>query len=126
MAVLSPEVLERISEAFVALDCDWRYTYVNRKAGELFGKDPKSLMGVHIWTDFPEGVGQPFHLAFEKSMREQVPPTLEHYHEALGRWFENRIYPSADGLSVFFTRSQSESGSSVHCARCVPRCQSSS
>ena len=54
-------VLEATSDGFVALDADWRYTYVNEHAGRMFHRDPASLIGKHIWTEFPEGVGQPFH-----------------------------------------------------------------
>ena len=31
------------------------------------------LIGKHIWTEFPEGVGQPFHRAYERAMNEIVP-----------------------------------------------------
>ena len=37
-------VLEATSDAFVALDADWRYTYVNAHAGQLFNRDPASLI----------------------------------------------------------------------------------
>ena len=29
------EILESISDAFVSLDADWHYVYVNKRAGEL-------------------------------------------------------------------------------------------
>jgi PAS domain S-box-containing protein len=96
------DLLERVSDAFVALDKDWRYAYVNGHAAALFGRRPRDLIGRHIWTEFPEGVGQPFHLAYEKAMKEQVFVQLEAYYEPWGRWFENRIYPSPEGLSIFF------------------------
>ena len=96
------DVLERVSDAVVALDRDWRYTYVNHRAAELFGRKPEDLLGRHIWTTFPEGVGQPFHLAYEKAMAEQAVIKIENYYEPWDRWFENRIYPSPDGLSIFF------------------------
>ncbi len=67
------EILDRVSDAFVALDKDWHYTYLNDRAAALFGRTPEDLIGKHIWTEFPEGVGQPFHEAYEKAMREQVP-----------------------------------------------------
>ena len=95
-------LLERVSDAFVALDTSWRYTYVNDRAAELFGRRPEDLLGRHIWTEFPEGVGQPFHLAYEKALAEQVFIEIEAYYEPWGRWFENRIYPSPDGISIFF------------------------
>ncbi|HEU4699681.1 MAG TPA: PAS domain-containing protein [Gemmatimonadales bacterium] len=97
------ETLERATDAFVALDHEWRYTYLNRKAGEIFGRDPAALIGRRIWDEFPEGLGQPFHLAYEQAMREQVPLQLEAYYPPWERWFENRIYPSPTGLSIFFT-----------------------
>jgi len=105
-------ILESISDAFVSLDTDWRYTYVNAKAGELFGRKPEDLIGKHIWTEFPEGVGQPFYHAYHKAMAEQASINLEAYYPPWVRWFENRIHPSKDGLSIFFhditERKQSE------------------
>jgi PAS domain S-box-containing protein len=95
-------ILERVSDGFVALNRDWRCTYVNQRAAELFGRRPEDLIGKHIWTEFPEGRGQPFHLAYEKAMAEQVFIEMENYYEPWHRWFENRIYPSSDGLSIFF------------------------
>jgi PAS domain S-box-containing protein len=95
-------VLERVSDAVVALDKDWRYTYVNQQAAGLFGRRPEDLIGKHIWTEFPEGRGQPFHFAYEKAMAEQVFVQMQNYYEPWDRWFENRIYPSQDGLSIFF------------------------
>jgi PAS domain S-box-containing protein len=96
------DVLERVSDAVVALDRNWRYVYVNSKAGRLFGRRPEDLIGRHIWTEFPEGVGQPFHLAYERAMAEQVFIQMESYYEPWDRWFENRIYPAPDGVSIFF------------------------
>jgi len=95
-------VLESISDAFVALDTEWRYTYVNERAGRMFGRDPASLVGKHIWTEFPEGVGQPFHLAYERAVAEGRPLQIEAYYPPYRRWFENRIYPHAGGLAIFF------------------------
>lgn len=99
---LLPKVLERISDACVALDHDWRYTYVNRRAGELFGREPESLIGKHIWTEFPEGKGQPFHKAYEQALATQQQIYLEEYYAPWNRWFENRIFPSPEGLTIFF------------------------
>ena len=96
------DVLERVSDGLVALDRNWRYVYINSQAAALFGRRPEELIGRHIWTEFPEGVGQPFQLAYERAMAEQVFIELENYYEPWDRWFENRIYPSPDGVSIFF------------------------
>lgn len=96
------EMIERVSDGLVALDTDWHYTYVNQKAAELLGRRPEELLGKHIWTEFPEGVGQPFHKAYCRAVAEQKPVILQAYYEPWGRWFENRIHPSKNGVSIFF------------------------
>ena len=95
-------VLEATSDGFVALDAEWRYTYVNARAARMFGRDPESLVGKHIWTEFPEGRDQPFHLAYERAVAENIPVQLEAYYPPYERWFENRIFPYAGGVAVFF------------------------
>ncbi len=96
------QIFARISDAFVALDRHWRYTFVNEKAGQFFSRTPESLLGKNIWTEFPEGVGQKFHLAYERAMREQVPLQIEEYYPPFDKWFENRIFPTPEGLSIYF------------------------
>jgi PAS domain S-box-containing protein len=96
-------VLERVSDGFVAMDRQWRYTYVNESGGRMLGRDAKSLVGKHIWTEFPEGRGQKFHLAYERALNEQRPVSIREYYPPWERWFENRVYPSQDGVSIFFT-----------------------
>ncbi len=96
------QILERITDAFVALDLNWCYTYVNQRAGEMLGRSPDQLIGKHIWTEFPEGIGQKSHRVCERAMAEQQPAHIEEYYPSDDRWFENYIYPSPEGLSIYF------------------------
>jgi PAS domain S-box-containing protein len=95
-------VLERISDAFVALDNKWCYTYMNKKAGLIFNRDPLKMIGRHIWTEFPEAVSQPFYKAYYRAMETQEYIYLEEYYPPYNKWFENHIYPSPDGLTIYF------------------------
>lgn len=98
------DIIEHMSDGVVVLDKDWHYVYVNQKAATMLQRQkPSDLIGKHIWTEYPEGVGQPFHAAYEKAMREQVPVLFEDHYEPWDLWFENRIYPSPDGLLILFT-----------------------
>ncbi|HVU51877.1 MAG TPA: PAS domain-containing protein [Polyangia bacterium] len=96
-------VLERVSDGVVALNTQWRYTYVNGSGGRLLGREASTLVGQHIWTELPEGRGQRFAQACEQAMAEQRPVQIREHYPPRDRWFENRIYPSPDGLSIFFT-----------------------
>jgi PAS domain S-box-containing protein len=96
------DFLESTTDAFVALDSNWKYTYVNQKAGQMFNRHPESLIGKHIWEEFPEGVGQKFYHAYHQAINHQEFIKIEEYYPPWERWYENRIYPSKEGLSIFF------------------------
>ncbi|MGA9423104.1 MAG: EAL domain-containing protein [Rhodanobacteraceae bacterium] len=92
---------DRISDACVALDMDWRFTHVNAEAGELLRRAPDELLGKNIWLEFSTAADVRFRLACEKAMAGQQPLTLEQHYTGFDRWFETRIYPSPDGLTVY-------------------------
>jgi PAS domain S-box-containing protein len=96
-------ILERIGDGFVAFDAQMNYTYVNERSGELLGRKPESLIGKNYWKEYPEAQGTPFAEAYVRALKTQTPVFFEDYYAPWDRWFENRIYPSKDGLAVFFT-----------------------
>lgn len=95
------EIFERVSDGFVALDKNFCYTYMNQKAGKLTHQNPAALMGKNIWTEFPHLVGTLTYKAFHEAIESQQYTSNIDYFEDLGLWFENYIYPSPNGLSVF-------------------------
>ncbi len=94
--------LENMSDAFFAVDRQWRFSYVNQKVGEILQKNPDKLLGNNMWAEFPETVGSKFEREYRKAATEQISVTFEEYYPALRRWFEIRVFPSYEGLSVFF------------------------
>lgn len=96
------EVFERISDAFVALDNESRFTYVNPKAAASFGRTAESLLGKPVRSEFPASEGRLILAAMDKAMREQAPAVTEEFYPPTARWFEHRIYPSPNGLSIYF------------------------
>jgi PAS domain S-box-containing protein len=94
-------IFERITDAFIALDKNLCYTYLNKKAGELIQRDPASLIGQYVWDIFPDAIGSETWLAFNEAMAEQRYITNTDYYPPLDLWQENHLYPSPDGLSVF-------------------------
>jgi PAS domain S-box-containing protein len=96
------QILASVTDAFVMLDRTWCFRYVNDRAAQIFGRSKEVLIGKHIWTEFPAGLGQPFHRACERAMGERVEIQFEEFFSAHGKWFESRIYPSAEGISIVF------------------------
>lgn len=97
------DTLNNISDGFVSLDSNWCYTYINKKAAGFLGRKPESLIGKHIWTEFPEGVGQSFYKAYHKAFETQETIYFNDYYAPYDQWFENKIYPSPDGISIYFS-----------------------
>lgn len=94
-------LIERISDGFIALDNNFRYTYVNKKISEITGYAPEYLVGKNVWEVFPDAVGSETYNAFHLAMKEQKYIYNVDYYEQLNLWQENHIYPSPDGLSIF-------------------------
>ncbi len=95
-------ILESITDAFYALDHEWRFTYVNPQAEPLLRKKREELLGRSVWEVYPEAVGRNVYHKYHQAMAEQVTLSFEEYYPPLETWFELHIYPSRDGLSVYF------------------------
>ncbi|HUQ99125.1 MAG TPA: ATP-binding protein [Gemmatimonadaceae bacterium] len=96
------DVLERISDAFFALDDQWRFTYVNEKAALLLRRQRNDMLGKVIWEEFPEAVGSTFYDQYRLAVQSQNAVAFADYYSALQTWFEVHAYPSREGLSVYF------------------------
>ena len=89
------EVLESITDAFFAVDREWRFTYVNSHAQVLFSRAREDLIGERIWED------PTFYPEYRKAVAEGITARFEAYYPPLGAWYSVRAYPSESGLSVY-------------------------
>lgn len=95
-------ILESITDAFFALDSEWRFTYLNSEAERVLQRTREELLGKNVWEEFPEAVGLAFYREYHKALHEQATVEFEEYYPPSETWFEVRAYPSEDGLSVYF------------------------
>jgi PAS domain S-box-containing protein len=104
----SETILESITDAFVAVDRDWRYTYVNERAlrriqwraGRTLTRE--EVLGQGIWDLFPDAVNSEFYEKYREAMREQRPVEFEAYFAPTDEWIEAHAYPSETGLSIYY------------------------
>ncbi|TMT86021.1 PAS domain S-box protein [Haloterrigena sp. H1] len=101
MTTRSVPIVDRVTDAFFALDTGFRFTYLNERAETLLKRSREELIGRVMWDEFPQTVETQFPDGFHRAMDEQVPVSFEIYHTHLETWFEARAYPSETGLSVY-------------------------
>ena len=92
-----------ITDAYVVVDANWVYTEVNDKAESILGSSREQFIGRNIWACFPEYVGTTVWQEMHRAMTSRDRVQFETYSNRSHRWFESRVYPYADGLTVLFT-----------------------
>ncbi|MCA1704701.1 MAG: PAS domain-containing protein, partial [Actinobacteria bacterium] len=97
------ETLESMSDAFITLDFEWRFTYLNPQAESILGVKRGELIGKDFWDEFPHAVRSGMEEKLRRAMRDQVPVRFEQAYEYLGGVFEFRAYPVVAGLALYFT-----------------------
>ena len=96
-------ILESITDAFYTLDADFRFTYVNRRAEELWGRSRAELLGRSYAEEFPQVVGSESHEMHRQVMSRRQPARFETLSPVLQRWISISIYPEASGgISCYF------------------------
>ncbi len=96
-------LLNSISDAFMAVDADGKYTVANQRAAEILGTPRDKLRDRKLADVFLEGTGADLRAAIEEAMQHRRPGHVESFHEPSQRWFEHRMYPYGGGVSIFFS-----------------------
>ncbi|MEG4247842.1 PAS domain S-box protein [Microcoleus sp. Pol10D4] len=94
-------ILESITDAFIAVDLNWNYTYVNHQAIELLGRPKAELIGKNFWDIFPWAVDLQFYKMASKALAEKVTVEYEEFVPLWNKWLKMRFYPSDSGLSGY-------------------------
>lgn len=94
--------LESITDSLLTLDETWHITYMNPAAERVLHRSKADLEGKHIWSEFESHPGQPIRTLCEKAVATGETQSAEIYYAPLGIWMAVRLYPSANGLSLYF------------------------
>ena len=98
------DILEGVTDAFIALDREWRVVYANRRACEINQKTLEEFQGRTHWEEWPASVGTEVERQYRRAMDENVKVHFEHrYADApYDVWLEIDAYPTEDGLNLCY------------------------
>jgi PAS domain S-box-containing protein len=104
LAARRDPVLESMPLGYIAVDGDWRITYVNAAGEAVVGQSWDELVGSDYWTAFPANVDNEFGRTYRDVVASGRARTIEaFYPEPLNAWFEVRAVPVPDGLALYFS-----------------------
>lgn len=95
-------IFESMSDGFIALDRQWRVTYMNQRAVQLVNVTLEDVIGKTHWEVWSWSVGRLPEQQYRRAMAEQVPVHFEILYEPTETWYEIHAYPSSDELGIFF------------------------
>lgn len=95
--------LASVSDLFLTMDRELRYTYVNDRVVQASGIPRERILGRCLQDVFPETTGTLFERELKRTIDEHTPVHFEYHNATKDRWFENRAYPSPDGLMLVAT-----------------------
>ncbi len=93
--------LESISDAVLMFDRNWQVVYLNREGERLLQCKRQDILGINLWTAFPEAKGSRFETEYTRAFGEKQTVHFVEHHAPLQKWFEMTAYPTVDGLAVY-------------------------
>ena len=95
--------LNSISDRFVALDHEWRYTFLNQRALEFLQRSLSDVLGQVIWEVFPTLRGTALEEGLWQVMHSREPRRFEYASKFRNEILEVSAYPSDDGgIAIYF------------------------
>lgn len=95
-------LLESIGDGFFAVDHNFKLTYCNAKAEDILSKKRENTIGKSLWEIYPEYIGSDAYHYYYEVLRTQEAVSFEAFFHSFEKWLHVSVYPSADGLSIFF------------------------
>lgn len=102
LAMRLTTTLASIKEAFVTLDRQCCFTYLNQESERLLQKTTADLLGQEVWHDFNTALAQRLRVQLELALKTNRQVELEDFFPLIGKWLEVRAYPFTEGLAVYF------------------------
>ncbi len=95
-------VLDRLYDAVISFDRDWRYVFINRSAEKYIGLPREALLGKVLWEAFPGAVGTELETQYRRAAASDGPSEFELVGPVTRRTVMIRAHPSEAGLVCYY------------------------
>ncbi|WP_242072092.1 MASE1 domain-containing protein [Nostoc sp. FACHB-110] len=95
-------ILESMTDAFIAVNQNWQITYANQQAAKIQEVQPIHLVSHNYWQQWPAMKGTEVEQEYQKAIAHQIPVHFEAFYAHKNIWLEIHAYPFEEGLAIFF------------------------
>jgi PAS domain S-box-containing protein len=95
-------ILESIGDGFFTVDNNFTVSYWNSQAEELLFTPKEKVIGKHLWDIFDQEKATTSYQKYRRALNEHISLKFEDYYDPIQKWFDVNVYPSENGISVFF------------------------
>jgi PAS domain S-box-containing protein len=99
---LIKDVFERVKEVFIGTDSEFKINYASKHVESIFGISLESLKGMHI-REFIFKIAGPAYVEIpQQTFESNQNNSFDFMNVETGYWFEGNVYPSKNGISLYF------------------------
>ncbi len=95
-------LLNSIQDSVISVSDSWRYTFLNEAALSAHTRKLNQIIGKTIWDIHPEMEGSVFQDRYREAMQFKKTMRFENYFAPRDKWFSVIVYPSHNGLTIFY------------------------
>jgi len=94
-------IFESTTDGIALMDRNWRFTYLNRRANDIVAPG-RDVTGMPYLELFPDAAGSVFEQRYAEAMNERRVVEFTDYYAPLDLWAAIRVFPTSDGIAIFF------------------------
>jgi diguanylate cyclase (GGDEF)-like protein/PAS domain S-box-containing protein len=94
-------VLAHTTDGVITLDRDLRITYANPNAVAMHFSD-RPYLGLPMWEVLGSSPDNAFYTNYRTALAQQTPMRFEAWFAQSDQWFEDHVFPTPDGLTIFY------------------------
>ena len=95
-------LIDRVSEAIVCLDREFRITFANAVARRVSRITAADLNSRTHWQIYPESVGTELERTYRHVMRTREAAHIEHFYAPFNLWVDVDVVPIDEGIALYY------------------------
>ena len=95
-------IIDNVGDPVFMLDLEGHIISLNNMAEKLTAGKKREVIGKRIWDVIPQTINAVLYKEYHKIISEKTPCNLEAFHPTRQQWFDVRVYPTEDGLTIHY------------------------